>query len=117
MITEINENTREMRCFIILVKNECEGLDVLITSGYEGFFNGEEILQELEVSCLFFSYEEAQAIAQRCSPKTIRIVPVNVFFEEPQNMNYREKLGCSTISTTRTWWLPRKTRKLECSKI
>lgn len=103
MIAEINENAREMRCFIILVKNECEGLEgKILSSGYEGFFNGKEILQELEVSCLFFTSYEAQAIAKRCSPKTVRVVPVSVFFEEPQNMNNREKLGCSTVSIW-TW--------------
>lgn len=98
MITETNE-----RCFIILVKSGSVGLDVLIPSGYEGFFNGEEILQELDVSCLFFTYEEAQTIAKRCSPKIVRIIPVNVTLK----MNRPEKLGCSTLSI---WGLPRKAR-------
>ncbi|MCH5149268.1 MAG: hypothetical protein J1G30_01265 [Spirochaetales bacterium] len=77
MIIKSNGYSREIRYFIIVVRNEY--------GFFESFFNGEQFLHEVELNCLFSTYEEAEEIAKNYSSEVVSIVPVNVAIRELEN--------------------------------
>ena len=77
MIIKSNGYSREMRYFIIVARKG--------NGFFEGVFDGEHFLCEVELNCLFSTYEEAEKIAKKCSSEVVSIVPVNVAIRELEN--------------------------------